>query len=238
MPSTRRIKVFGVLIFIAVISILFWSSSMRQRRDLDSQTDGDFYSKTVKGLDKKPVKPSVGEDEEVAKQMAQRLKEAAQLAKDNANAKAPKPDPPSSLVGVGNSAEGKNGVAGRKKFDSGNEQKVVKEETKEEHDIETELNSILKKSPSKSPQISTLLLVVGLWTKLIVYNSNNILQIILSAFKTSQEHLRKIYHRPRTLCRGTRPTSPGPRSPSSISGAHRQENSAQYTDQRCQYWRR
>jgi len=128
---------------------------MRQRRDLDSQTDGDFYSKTVKGLDKKPVKPSVGEDEEVAKQMAQRLKEAAQLAKDNANAKAPKPDSPSSLVGVGNSAEGKNGVAGRK-FDSGNEQKVVKEETKEEHDIETELNSILKKSPSKSPQKSNI----------------------------------------------------------------------------------
>ena len=112
------------------------------------------------------------EDELIAKKMAESLKEAAQVAKDNANAKAPKPDPPSQLVGVGSAADGARGdersVAGRKKFGgvagtggqsgsgsgSGEEQKVVKEveeESEEDHQIEVELNSILKKSPSKFP---------------------------------------------------------------------------------------
>lgn len=73
------------------------------------------------------------------------------MAKDKANAKAPKPDPPSALVGVGSSSEGsEKSVAGRKKLAAGEVQEPIKEETQEEHDIEVELNSILKKSPSKT----------------------------------------------------------------------------------------
>jgi len=149
----RRIKVFGLLIFIIVITVLFWTASLRQQREPDSRTVGDFYEKTVNGLNKKPSTggaAAASDDDEVAKAMSQRLKEAAQVAKDNTNAKAPKPDPPSSLVGVGSAAEGARddrSVAGRKKFSTGESQEPVKEETKEEHEVEMELNSILKKSP-------------------------------------------------------------------------------------------
>jgi hypothetical protein len=152
----RRVKVFGLLILLVVVTLLFWTASLRQQREPDSRTVGDFYQKTVNGLNKKPsTGGSTGglgdDDEEVSKAMAQRLKEAAQVAKDNANAKAPKPDPPSSLVGVGSAAEGasERGVAGRKKFATGDAQAPVSEETEEDRKVDAELNSIMKKSPSK-----------------------------------------------------------------------------------------
>jgi len=129
MPSQRRIKVFGLLIFLFVIVILFWSSSTSPGQGL--RTGDDFYKKTVNALDKNggtagKDKVAAGsgkgkgkvagagkddeDDEEVAKAMSQRLKEAAQIAKDKANAKAPKPDPPSSVVGVGGrGVEGEGG---------------------------------------------------------------------------------------------------------------------------------
>ncbi|KAH8592505.1 thioredoxin-like protein [Bisporella sp. PMI_857] len=151
MPSVRRVKVFAVLVVCIVVTTLFYTSSLRQQRELDSRNFGDFYSKTVKGMEnkKKSQAVKIDEDAEIAKNMAERLKQAAQVAKNNANAKAPKPDPPSSLVGVGSAAEGareEKSVAGRKKYGAEG-QKVVKEESQEEHDIETELNTILRKSP-------------------------------------------------------------------------------------------
>ncbi|KAE9376914.1 hypothetical protein N431DRAFT_187233 [Stipitochalara longipes BDJ] len=156
MPSMRRIKVFGLLILLVVVTLLFWTASLRQQQELDSATAGDFYQKTVNGLNKKPSSGGAAgglgdnDNEEVSKAMAQRLKEAAQVAKDNANAKAPKPDPPSSLVGVGSAAEGasERGVAGRKKFTASEVQvPVSEEETEEDRKVDAELNSILKKSP-------------------------------------------------------------------------------------------
>jgi len=152
MPSLRRIKVFGLLVFLFVVTVLFYTASLRQNRSPDTRTAGDFYGKTVNALNKKPG--AAGADDEVAAAMAKSLKEAAQVAKDNANAKAPKPDPPSSIVGVGSAADGareERGIAGRKKYPAGEAQEPVQEkpETKEDHDIEVELNSILKKSPSK-----------------------------------------------------------------------------------------
>ncbi|KAF7895373.1 hypothetical protein EAF00_007187 [Botryotinia globosa] len=156
MASMRRVKVFGLFVFIAVVSLLFYTSSLRQQRNLVKSDSGDFYSKTMNGLGKQEVAAAGSrndEDEKVAKQMQQRLKDAADKAKDNANAKAFKPDPPSQVVGKGNAAEGQGGersVAGRKKM-SDKAQEVVKEGEKEveEEDIEvtTELNTILKKSP-------------------------------------------------------------------------------------------
>ena len=117
---------------------------------------GDFYAKTVNALDRRPPSGGGGRitngDDELEKTMKERLDDAAQLAKDKANAKAPKPDPPSAVVGMGSAAEGsrdERGVAGRKKYSAGDgPQEPVKEETKEEHEVEVELNSILKKSPS------------------------------------------------------------------------------------------
>lgn len=156
MASNRRLKVYGLLIVMAVITILFYTSR--------SRADPDFYSRTVSALDKKPGTPgakdavvgtggqgkvSAGDEESKARQ--QRLKEAADTARENANAKAPKPDPPSVVVGVGSAAEGASGdrgVGGRRKHAGSDSQKPV-EETAEEHDAEVELGAILKKAPSK-----------------------------------------------------------------------------------------
>jgi hypothetical protein len=195
MPSTRRVKILGLLIVICVVTILFWTSSNRAP---DSQSADEFYSKTIKGLNKKP--DSIVDDEEIARQMALRLKEAAQLAKNNANAKAPKPDPPSAVVGMGNAAEGASGeraVAGRKKFTSGagEGQEPVKEETEEEHEVTEALNGILKKSPSKfpSPRLYTpLFLSLGLIGD---RNSYHILEVVLSPFSSCKRHsARQIHH--------------------------------------------
>ncbi|RDL41922.1 uncharacterized protein BP5553_01901 [Venustampulla echinocandica] len=156
MPSARRVKVFGLLIFIFVITVLFYTSSLRQQRSQDPRTLGDFYAKTVHGLDKnknhgtgKTAGTGASGDKEVAAAMAARLKDAAKVAKDNANAKAPKPDAPSEVVGVGNAAGDGRSVAGRKKFPPGSAeaQEPVREETLEEHEVEEVLNTILKKSP-------------------------------------------------------------------------------------------
>lgn len=94
----------------------------------------------------------LGGDEE-SRAMQQRLKEAADSAREKANAKAPKPDPPSAVVGVGSAAEGaagERGVGGRKKHTGSGESQKPVEETEEEHGAEVELNAILKKAPSKS----------------------------------------------------------------------------------------
>ncbi|KAB8291109.1 hypothetical protein EYC80_009797 [Monilinia laxa] len=154
MASMRRIKLFGLLVFIAVVSLLFYTSSLRQQRNVVAGGE-DFYTKTMNGLDKnKNVGSGSGSGtgkQEVAGAGQGRSKEDEQ---DNANAKAFKPDPPSQVVGKGNAAEGQSGersVAGRKKIGGEKAQEVVKEkdseETKEDSEVKAELNSILKKSP-------------------------------------------------------------------------------------------
>ncbi|CAG8972254.1 hypothetical protein HYALB_00001652 [Hymenoscyphus albidus] len=148
MPSTRRIKVFGLLVFISVIAVLFYKDSLRQERPRDLRTAGDFYSKTVNAL-QKDLKKGAAEDDTEVKARLQRLQDAAKQAKERANSKSPKPDSPSAIEGVGSAADGtrERGFAGRKKMTAREAQAPLKEETKEEHEVEVELNSILKKSP-------------------------------------------------------------------------------------------
>lgn len=163
MPSARRLKGFSVIFIFVVITLLLWTTSERRKASTkyDLNNNGnEFYEKTMRGLGKTPSNgggksngvtntgAAAGDEE-----LRERLAESAKLAKDNANAKAPKPDPPSQLVGVGSAADGGEGksVAGRKKFGEGNgKQEVAGEETAEQAEITAELNSILKKSPSKS----------------------------------------------------------------------------------------
>ncbi|PVH87178.1 hypothetical protein DL98DRAFT_405734 [Cadophora sp. DSE1049] len=164
MPSMRRIKVFGLLLVMAIITLLFYtSSSSSSKYDLESSQTGDFFYKTKSALERTPVgggastagKGKVvgtGSEEDDKEASRARLKEAAQIAKDNANLKAPKPDPPSKVVGIGSAAEGaEKSVAGRKKFSAGGSeaQVPVKEEEKEsqEEEVKAEFNSILKKAP-------------------------------------------------------------------------------------------
>ena len=164
MPSQRRLRVFLLVIFAGLITLLLFTSHLRQTRPQDTRTIQDFYHKTLNGMDKstqssqtildakpEPAKPidhdNDGDidtdDEALAKEMGGRLKAAEQKAKDNANAKAPNPpDKPSEIIGVGSSAEGQ-----KKK---GAHDEVV-EETEEDHEVEQELNGILKQSPGMYP---------------------------------------------------------------------------------------
>ncbi|KAG4411084.1 hypothetical protein IFR04_015783 [Cadophora malorum] len=170
MPSMRRIKVFSLLLVMAIITLFFYttSSSSNSKYDLESSQTGDFFYKTKSALERTPVgggastagkgkvvgaSPGSGSDEDDKEASRARLKEAAQIAKDNANLKAPKPDPPSKVVGIGSAAEGaEKSVAGRKKFGAGGSeaQVPVKEEEKEsqeEEEVKAEFNTILKKAP-------------------------------------------------------------------------------------------
>ncbi|KAK0628476.1 thioredoxin-like protein [Bombardia bombarda] len=147
MPSPRRVRILFYVVLAVVITTLFFTSQMRQTREPDTRSIQDFYHKTLNAMDGKPRTPTkaadsdqvivgtkdVDDDDIVAKAMAERLRQAEQIAKEAANAKAPnKPDKPDNIVGVGSSANG---------------QADAVPETEEEHAIETELNSILKKSP-------------------------------------------------------------------------------------------
>ena len=150
---------------IFIVTLLVYTSHLRQNQPQDTRTLQDFYHKTKEALDRsrggrvvidtssgkakgqiptdKDADGDIDEDDEIlAKEMAGRLKAAEQQAKDLANAKSPnKPDTPSSVVGIGSSAGGQ-----KKQVDEGGS---AVEETEEEHAVEQELNRILKKSPGE-----------------------------------------------------------------------------------------
>jgi hypothetical protein len=88
MPSMRRVKVFGLLVLLFVVAILFWTASLRQQLAPDTRTVGGFYAKTKNALGKdRPADVDAAtDDEQVARKMAESLREAEQIAKDNANA--------------------------------------------------------------------------------------------------------------------------------------------------------
>ncbi|KAK5655464.1 hypothetical protein OQA88_5735 [Cercophora sp. LCS_1] len=149
MPSPRRIRLLFYVALATLVIMLFFTSHFRQTRDQDMRTAQDFYHKTMNAMGhghrdggrdgQKVVGAHDVEDDEVAKQMAARLKMAEQKAKDSANAKAPnKPDAPEDVIGVGSSASGQK---------KGSGDKEQSHETEEEHEVEAELNAILEKSP-------------------------------------------------------------------------------------------
>ncbi|KAL7627950.1 hypothetical protein AAE478_002146 [Parahypoxylon ruwenzoriense] len=170
MPSARRLRLLMMVALAAVITTLFFTSQMRSTIPHDNRTVQDFFGKTMNGLGHQggggqvvmggkgsaavdsTVKDKDGDgtvdedDEQLAKEMSDRLRAAEQKAKDLANAKAPlKPDPPSEVIGVGSSAGGQK--KGKSKGASKETEKNEEEESEEDHEIEVTLNSILKKSP-------------------------------------------------------------------------------------------
>lgn len=160
-----------MVILAAVITTLFFTSQMRSTIPHDDRTMRDFFGKTMNGLGHpqgngqvvmsgkgtsvdSTVKDKDGDgsvdedDEKLAKEMADRLRAAEQMAKDLANAKAPlKPDAPSEIIGVGSSAGGQK--KDNAKGDSKGAQNGEEEETEEDHKVEATLNSLLKKAPGK-----------------------------------------------------------------------------------------
>lgn len=181
MPSPRQLRTLLVGVLIGTVFVLFYTSSLRAKEVKDERTIQDFYHKTVNGLkhkqppgqavlDQSKTKP-VGnvpvdkdadgdvdaDDAQLAKEMASRLKAAEDKAKELANKKSPlKPDAPSEVVGKGNSAAGQDKKkektgAGKEVSEDNTDDDKKKKESDEEHAVEVELNSILKKSPGRSP---------------------------------------------------------------------------------------
>ena len=153
-----------------VVTILFFTSKMRQSTPQDTRTIQDFYHKTMNAMDhsrggggeviagrkgsktEPHIKDKDGDgsidedDEQLAREMSERLRAAEQKAKDLANQKAPlKPDPPQKVVGIGSSAGGQN-KKGKSRGDS-TEEEV--DETEADLELETTLDAIFKKSPGK-----------------------------------------------------------------------------------------
>ncbi|RYP85966.1 hypothetical protein DL769_000829 [Monosporascus sp. CRB-8-3] len=140
---------------------------MRQNAPQDTRTIQDFYHRTTNAMDRhlaggqvviggkgsasdphvkdKDGDGSVDEDDEqLAREMTDRLRAAEQKAKDLANQKAPlKPDSPKKVVGVGSSASGQN-KKGKSRADSAQDKG---DETEADLELETTLDKIFKKSP-------------------------------------------------------------------------------------------
>jgi hypothetical protein len=161
MASQRRLRVLTYLVLAAIVTLLFFNSRARDSLDPAAR---NFYSKTVNALDKDHAagvggsgragqKNIAGHDADadgdideddalLSRQMAERLRQAEQKAKDIAKAKGPnKPEAPEQVIGVGSSASGQEKSAQKAK--DGTEV----EETEEDHEVEEVLNVILKKSP-------------------------------------------------------------------------------------------
>lgn len=165
-------RLLMVAVVLTVVFVLFYSSGMEAETDVAFK---DFYEKTKEAMERGTARgqaiinsktgekaghiPSdrdgdgdIDEDDRVAAQeLQERLQAVEKEAKDKANEKSPKPDSPSKIIGVGSSAEGQAKV-GQVKVggEAGDNAKSdTRQETKEEHEAEVEMNSILKKSPGK-----------------------------------------------------------------------------------------
>ncbi|KAI0430423.1 thioredoxin-like protein [Xylaria sp. FL1042] len=173
MPSPRRVRFLMVMVLAIVVTILFFTSKMRQPTPRDPRTLNSFFGKTVNGLDQrrssggqilmsgkgltsdKNLKDHDGDgsvdedDEKLAQEMAERLRAAEQQAKEQANAKAPlKPDAPSDVVGVGSSAGGqKKGKYRISKQSAEDEEDDDEEEADQNSEAEVALYEILDRSP-------------------------------------------------------------------------------------------
>lgn len=163
MPSPRRLRLLFVGTLVAVVLILLYTSGL-DKGARDTRTVQDFYRKTVDGMgcaqppgravmdsrtgaraghvpaDKDADGDVDGDDARVAAETKQRLRAAEQEAKDKANVKALRPDPPSQLVDVGNAAGQAKASSEARAAPAGNEAAKAKE-------VDEELNRILAKSP-------------------------------------------------------------------------------------------
>lgn len=174
MPSNRRVRLLFYVVLAGVVTMLFFTSHLRSTTEPDTRNIQDFYHKTVNAMDKarnggsrspgqavvdsktgkevgrtpkdKDADGNVDADDDIlANEMAERLQAAEQKAKELANAKAPnKPDRPSEIIGVGSSAEGQVTKAGEEAVEAKEE---VLGETDDEHEVEVEMERIMKKAP-------------------------------------------------------------------------------------------
>jgi hypothetical protein len=198
MPSQRRMRLYGTLIVITVVVLFYMSKGGQQT------LNSDFYTKTQQALQEKEFAEAAKQRD--ADSVGSRLKAAEKQAKKNAAEK---------YIEVKDSVEGpeSKSVAGRVKMDSDKvpgvaqqggrprDQAAMKEhETPEDHEVEIEMNAILKKSPSRSP------VTLPCYAHLLTLHSDHLLQILLPLLQESEAHPpREVPHRTRTVCRRARP---------------------------------
>jgi len=142
MPSQRRTRLYAILLVVTIFVLLYLTQGARQTRE------SDFYTKTQQALlERDYVRAAKQRD---ADGVGSRLKAAEEQAKKLADGK------DKAIHGDASSA-----LAGRVKADGdkilgvavqggrAREQAAAREnETPEDHEVEMELNAILKKSPS------------------------------------------------------------------------------------------
>lgn len=168
MPSARRLRLLVVGVLAIVVMTLVYTSQIRAAEEHDTRTINDFWHNTVNGLNKvhgggtqdqtvfgsDKGKGSSGnaktngkneDDAQLARDMRARLEAAAQKAKDSANAKVLKPEKPAQVIGIGSSAGGQKSTDDNSDVDM-----ATGTETQEEHEVETTINEILKKSPGET----------------------------------------------------------------------------------------
>lgn len=194
-----------------------------------SQEEHDFYTSTVHAMDK-----ADGADGAITQKLMD-VERAARKTKAIPSRPASPLIPDSSPTTSGSPETGEKSVAGRKKMKGGEKYDMAtgkeaamvvdkegagkikdgpeRAETQEEHDIEQELNSILKKGPSMYP-ISLLPPALIARTPLTYFPaslSNHILQNQLPLLEKSQNNpAGKILHRPRPIRGRARQAPAGP----------------------------
>jgi len=148
MPSQRRVRLYGVLALVTIVVLLYMSRAAHQTHN------SDFYTKTQQALQEREHAAAAKQRD--AESVQARLQAAEEQAKKAADSK-----DKSGKVAIEGSA--KKGVAGRVEIDSPDDKKVPgvaaqggrtrdqtamqKDETLEEHEVEMELDFILKQSP-------------------------------------------------------------------------------------------
>ncbi|ORY09619.1 glutaredoxin domain-containing protein [Clohesyomyces aquaticus] len=156
MPSQRRVKAFGLLVALVVLVTLYVTSSSR------ATAASDFYTKTQEALQAREYEAAAKQRD--ADDVGSRLKAAEEAAKKSAEQKGQQ-YLDSIAGGAAKEDDKAKGVAGRIVVQGGDDKKAVpgvaavggrprdreaakeKDESPEDHEVEVELNAILKKSP-------------------------------------------------------------------------------------------
>lgn len=182
-------RLFGVLFIITVLVIVYMTRGPQQTRQ------SDFYTRTQEALQERQY-------EEAAKQrdadsVGSRLKAAEEQAKKSADEKYQ--EKKIAVHGEDKSVAGRVKIEGEKvpgvaaQGGRSREQAVVKEnETEEDHEVEMEMNDILKKSPGTSLRhhadcSSTNISTVIIFSKSYCPHSKDAKNILLNKYKIEPE---------------------------------------------------
>ncbi len=264
MPSARRLRLVTLAAVLTVVFVLFYASGFG-----GSGQSADFYHKTMDAMHGRSpggqtvINAETGlktghipadrdgdgdideDDHKQGKDLQQQMTKLAQEAKDNANKKAgPRPDAPSKLVGVGNSAEGnRKPVDAKEDAKKATDAEAASQKGKEKERVaetpaEQAFYSILKKGPgtflfsSKARRYAET-------KRLTMLPSRHLLQDVLPVLEARQGHPPgEVPHQPQARGGRARRAPAGPGPAGRAAGPDGPPHGAQRPDQRGQHRRR